>query len=332
MLLRLATRASPLALWQARHVASLLTAGHEGLRVELVTVATAGDRASQVPVWEMGGRGVFVGEVQAAVLEGRADAAVHSAKDLQPVAASGLTLAATPERADPRDALVGCLLSDLGPGTVVATGSQRRRAQLAALRPGLVFESLRGNIATRLGRVPAGGAVVVAMAALRRLDLAPAPMEVLGTDVMLPQVAQGAIAVECRAGDREVLKLVEVADHAPTRVAVEAERAFLATLGGGCDLPVAGYAQLEVGEQGDEVAGFAGAGAAAAGFAGAGRQPAGRLRLDVLLAAPDGGVVVRRSQVGAVADRVALGRQVAEAVLAGGGNALLSAYKSRGGR
>ena len=301
MLLRLATRGSPLALWQARHVASLLESAHpgSGLQVELVTVTTAGDRAAQVPVWEMRGQGVFVGEVQAAVLDGRADAAVHSAKDLQPVEAQGLVLAATPERADPRDALVGCRLSDLGPGSVVATGSQRRRAQLAALRPGLVFESLRGSIATRLGRVPPGGAVVVAMAALERLGLSPLPMEVLATEVMLPQVAQGAIAVECRDGDGEVLGLVEAADHPPTRVAVEAERAFLASIGGGYDLPVGALAVLRAGE---------------------------RLYLEGLLAAPDGNVVVRCSGEGLVSDRVELGRQVAEAVLAGGGQELLTAY------
>ncbi len=301
MLLRLATRGSTLAIWQARHVVSLLESAHpgSGLQVELVTVTTAGDRAAQVPVWEMGGRGVFVGEVQAAVLDGRADAAVHSAKDLQPVEAQGLVLASTPERADPRDALVGCRLSDLGPGSVVATGSQRRRAQLAALCPGLVFEGLRGNIATRLERVPPGGAVVVAMAALERLGLSPLPMEVLATEVMLPQVAQGAIAVECRQGDRDVLELVQSVDHPPTRVAVEAERAFLASIGGGCDLPVGAHAVLRAGE---------------------------RLYLEGLLAAPDGSVVVRRSGEGLVADRAELGRQVAEAALAGGGQGLLTAY------
>lgn len=296
-----------MALWQARHVASLLESAHpgSGLQIELVTVTTAGDRAAQVPVWEMGGQGVFVGEVKAAVLDGRADAAVHSAKDLQPVETQGLVLAATPERADPRDALVGCRLSDLGPGSVVATGSQRRRAQLASLRPGLVFESLRGSIATRLGRVPAGGAVVVAMAALERLGLSPSPMEVLATEVMLPQVAQGAIAIECRDGDDQVLGLVEAANHPPTRVAVEAERAFLAFIGGGCDLPVGAHAVSRAGE---------------------------RLYLEGLLAAPDGSLVVRRSAEGAVADRVELGRQVAQALLAGGGQELLTAYLQGRGR
>ena len=302
-MLRLATRGSPLALWQARHVAGLLQAAHPGLQVELLPVATAGDRAPEVPVWEMGGRGVFVGEVQAAVLAGKAEAAVHSAKDLQPVEAPGLSLAATPKRGDPRDALIGCRFSDLRPGRVVATGSQRRRAQLAALRPGLVFESLRGNIATRLERVPPGGAAVMAAAALDRLGLSPQPMEVLGTDVMLPQVAQGAIAIECRAEDEETQALVLRLDDAPTRAAVDAERAFLAFIGGGCDLPVAAHATLLAG---------------------------GRLRLEALLAAPDGSAVVRRSAEAPAGDRLALGRQVGEAVLTGGGEQLLASYRARG--
>jgi hydroxymethylbilane synthase len=280
----------------------LLQAAHPGLQVELLPVATAGDRAVEVPVWEMGGRGVFVGEVQAAVLAGRAEAAVHSAKDLQPIEAPGLCLAATPERGDPRDALVGCCLSELRPGSVVATGSQRRRAQLAALQPGLVFESLRGNIATRLERVPAGGAAVVAAAALGRLGLSPQPMEVLGIDVMLPQVAQGAIAVECRADDDGTRALVLRLDDAATRAAVDAERAFLAFVGGGCDLPVAAHATLLAG---------------------------GRLRLEALLAAPDGSAVVRRSAEAPAGDRLVLGREVGEAVLAGGGDKLLASYRSR---
>jgi hydroxymethylbilane synthase len=271
------------------------------LAVELVPVTTAGDRAAEVPVWEIGGRGVFVGEVQAAVLAGRADAAVHSAKDLQPVEAPGLCLAATPERGDPRDALVGCRLSDLRPGSVVATGSQRRRAQLAALRPGLVFEALRGNIATRLERVPAGGALVMAAAALERLGLSPRPMEVLGTDVMLPQVAQGAIAVECRADDEGTRAVLQRLDDVATRAAVDAERAFLAFVGGGCDLPVAAHATVLAG---------------------------GLLRVEALLAAPDGSTVVRRSAEGPCARGLDLGRQVGEAVLAGGGEELLASYRS----
>ncbi len=302
MLLRLATRGSPLALWQAGHVASLLVAAHPGLEVELVTVTTTGDRRPDLPVGEMGGQGVFVREVQAAVLAGRADAAVHSAKDLQPVAHPGLCLAAVPLRGDPRDVLVGATLSQLGPGATVATGSQRRRAQLAFLRPDLTFEGLRGNIATRLARVPSGGAVVVAMAALTRLGLAPASMEVLGVDVMVPQVAQGALAVECRLDDDASLSLLRTLDQPSSRRRVDAERSFLAAIGGACDLPVAGHAT---------------------------DAPEGRLRLEGLLAAPDGSTVVRRSATGASHEGAELGAEVAEMVLAAGGRALLAARGDR---
>jgi hydroxymethylbilane synthase len=296
--LRLATRGSPLALWQARHVASLLVAAHPGLEVELVPVTTSGDRRPDLPVWEMGGQGVFVREVQATVLAGRADAAVHSAKDLQPVAHPGLHLAAVPLRGDPRDALVGATLSQLAPGATVATGSLRRRAQLAYLRPDLTFESLRGNIATRLSRVPAGGAVVVAMAALTRLGLAPASMEALGVDVMVPQVAQGALAVECRLDDDVSLGLLEPLDEPLSRQAVDAERCFLAAIGGACDLPVGGHAT---------------------------GTPGGRLRLEGLLAAPDGSTVVRRNATGASHEGAELGAEVAAMVLAAGGRGLLAA-------
>jgi hydroxymethylbilane synthase len=305
-LLRLATRGSQLARWQASHVAALLQSAHPGLEVELVIVSTTGDRRADIPVWEMGGRGVFVREVQAAVLGGQADAAVHSAKDLQPSAEKGLRLAAVPERADPRDALVGATLADLGHGAVVATGSQRRRAQLASLRPDLCFQSLRGNIETRLSRVPSGGAIVVAMAALERLGLRPRPMETLGTDVMLPQVAQGAIGVECREADAATIDLMDAINHMATWLTVNAERAFLATVGGACDLPVAGYATLQ--PEGSQADGLA---------------------LEGLLAAPDGSEVVRRRASGPGDDPVALGRQVAELVLAGGGRGLLAAHRQR---
>ena len=294
-MLRLATRGSELALWQARRVGALLEAAHPGLEVRLVTVTTTGDRRRDVPVWEMGGRGVFVGEVQAAVLRGDADVAVHSAKDLQPVTGEGLALVAVPERADARDVLVGSTLGGLPPGSTVATGSQRRRAQLAHARPDLGFVSLRGNIATRLERVPPGGAVVVAKAALDRLGLAPSPAQVLGPDLVLPQVSQGAIAVECRQGDAEVARLLSAVDDAAARAAVETERAFLATIGGACDLPVAAHAVLKGGE----------------------------IHLEALLASPDGKALVRRGASAPLENRLALGRAVAGEVLAGGGRELL---------
>ena len=236
--MRIATRGSRLAMWQAERVASLL-----GGDVEFVVVSTTGDQRTDVPIWTIGGTGVFVKEVQQAVLDGRADLAVHSAKDLPSETAEGLLLAAIPERADPRDALVGCRLVDIPAGGRIGTGSVRRQAQLASLRPDVRFESLRGNIETRIAKAADLDAVVVAMAALQRLGLTETASDVLEPATMLPQVAQGALAVECRVGDADTAKRLEVLDDPAARRAVEAERAFLRRLGGGCDLPCGALAQ-----------------------------------------------------------------------------------------
>lgn len=259
--LRIATRGSRLALWQAERVAALL-----GGEVELVIVSTTGDQRADVPIHAIGGTGVFVKEVQQAVLEGRADLAVHSAKDLPSETAAGLVLAAVPERADPRDALVGSTLAGIPAGGVVGTGSVRRQAQLAALRPDLGFVSLRGNIETRLRRAGELDAVVVAAAALERLGLSAAAAEILDPETMLPQVAQGALAVECRSDDSAVLARLAALDDLAARRAVDAERAFLRRLGGGCDLPCGALA--------------------AAG-------PGGDVAIEVLLATLDGKTVLR---------------------------------------
>ncbi len=292
MKLRAATRSSPLARWQTQHVARLLHEVDPSIEVELVAVDTAGDRNVSVPLHLLGGQGVFVKEVQAAVLDGRADFAVHSAKDLPALAADGLTIAAVPERGDPRDALVGSTLAGLRQGATVATGSVRRQAQLAALRPDLAFVDLRGNIATRLAKVPDGGAIVMAFAALVRLGLADQATEVLEASVMVPQVSQGALAVECIDGSN-VAALVARIEHRESRVCIDAERSFLAGLGGGCDLPVGGYATATAGE----------------------------LTLEGLIAAPDGSLVIRRRLSGR--DPFELGRLVCTEVLEGGGRSLL---------
>ena len=247
----MATRGSALARWQTDHVCALLRSVSD-VDVHVVVVQTEGDRRQDVPLDRIGGRGVFVKEVQAAVLDGRADFAVHSAKDLPSSPAlqpDGLVLACVPERADARDALVGSTLDALAAGALVATGSVRRRVQLAYARPDLTFADLRGNVDTRLAKVGEFDAVVMAYAALVRLGRTAAVAEVLPTSVLLPQVAQGALAVECRAGDGEVRSLLSSIEHAPSRLAVDAERAFLATLGGGCDLPVGALAH--VGEDGE---------------------------------------------------------------------------------
>ena len=244
-MIKLATRSSPLAIWQATYVADLLRVAHPGLEVELVRTDTVGDRRLDVPISEIGGKGVFATEVQRLVLDGSADAAVHSAKDLPAVTGEGLVLACVPERGDPRDALVGSTLDGLASGAVVATGSQRRRVQLAARRPDLEFVELRGNMATRLGKVPEGGAVVVAAVALERLGLADRIDEVLAADLLIPQVGQAALAVETRAGDAAVADLLAAVEHGASRVRVDAERAFLAELGGDCDLPAGAHATLD---------------------------------------------------------------------------------------
>lgn len=245
LVLRAATRRSPLAIWQAEHVAALLAAAHPGVRIELVGLESEGDRRLDEPIAALGGKGVFAKDVQRAVLDGRADLAVHSAKDLPAATVDGLVLAAVPERADARDALVGARLAELAPGAVVATGSPRRRAQLARLRPDLVFAELRGNMATRLTKVPDGGAIVVATAALQRLGLADRLTELLDPDVLVPQVGQGALAVECRADDAATAELLAAIEHAGARRCVDAERAFLVELGGDCDLPAGAHAVLD---------------------------------------------------------------------------------------
>src|SRR5437660_2525976 len=197
--LRAATRGSALARWQTDHVALLL-----GADIDVVVVETTGDRRTDVAIHEMGGQGVFVKEIQAAVLDGRADLAVHSAKDLPSTEPDGLVIGAVPPREDPRDALVGGTLQGLPPGARVATGSVRRRAQLAWLRPDLTFRGLRGNIETRLRQASGFDAVVVAAAALVRLGRIDAADEVLDPALVVPQVGQGALAVECRTDDEEV--------------------------------------------------------------------------------------------------------------------------------
>ena len=241
MRLRAATRGSPLARWQADHVAALLAP----TEVEAVVVSTAGDRDRTTSLAELGGKGVFVKEVQAAVLDGRADLAVHSAKDLPSTTPDGLVIAAVPERGDPRDALVGRSLADLPPGARIATGSARRRSQLAAHRPDLTFVGLRGNMDTRLAAAADHGAVVVAMAALDRLGRAGEAAEVLDPAILLPQAGQGTLAVECRADDQVTRDLLAAIDHEPSHRTLRAERAFLEELGGDCDIPAGAFARVE---------------------------------------------------------------------------------------
>jgi hydroxymethylbilane synthase len=237
--LRLATRGSPQALAQSGAVAEALAA--TGIAVEIVTVVTTGDQQSEIALHTMGGQGVFVTEVQRAVLEGRADLAVHSAKDLPSAVTDGLQIAAFGQRRNPNDALIGRSLAQLAHGAPVATGSVRRRAQLAEARPDLEFSELRGNIARRLDRIPDGGAIVMAVAALQILGLVDRIAEELDPERFVPAVGQGAVAVECRVDDPVTAEILAGVDHGPTRAAIEVERAFLAELGSGCSLPVGAH-------------------------------------------------------------------------------------------
>jgi len=279
--LRAATRRSTLARTQTDHVISLL-----GVDVDIVVVETTADRRPEIPLWALGGQGAFVTEVQAAVLADRADFAVHSAKDLRSTPTDGLVIAAVPEREDPRDALVGSTLDALPIGGRVGTGSVRRRAQLSWLRPDLTFGGLRGNIETRLDAAGRFDAIVVAYAALRRLGRTAAVAEVLDPSVMLPQVAQGALAVECRTGDERVRCMLAPIEHVPSRRAVDAERALLAELGGGCDRPVGAFATVD-----DD----------------------GGVHLDAMVASGDGRILFRDQADGD--DPAALGRDLGRALL-----------------
>ncbi|MBV8236241.1 MAG: hydroxymethylbilane synthase [Acidimicrobiia bacterium] len=287
--MRAATRASALARLQTDLVASAL-----GTPVEAVVVRTTGDERPDVAIWEMGGQGVFVKEVQAAVLDGRADFAVHSAKDLPSQSPEGLVIAAVPEREDPRDALVGSTLDGLPVGARVATGSVRRRAQLAWARPDLTFAGLRGNIDTRLAKASEFDAIVVAAAALRRLDRTFVIDELLDPAIVLPQVGQGALAVECRADDGELRERLRAIDHGPSRQALEAERAFLREIGEGCQLPVGALATVGQG---------------------------GSLTLTAMIASLDGHSLLRHAASGD--DSPALGASVARHLLDDGGASVM---------
>jgi hydroxymethylbilane synthase len=303
--LRIATRKSQLALWQAEHVATLLRRAHAGLAVELVPMVTQGDRIQDRSLAAIGGKGLFIKELEVALEQQRADIAVHSMKDLPGDLPEGLIIAAVLERADARDALLcatATRLDDLPRGARVGTSSLRRQAQLLAARPDVRIEALRGNVDTRLRRLDAGemDAIVLACAGLIRLGLESRITARLDPKISLPAVAQGVIGIECRRADARTLALVTVLNHQATRIAVEAERAFAHRLGGSCQSPIAAHAQIE------------------------GR----RLILDGLVAEPDGSRVLRDTLSGSVDDPAALGHQLAKRVLGAGAGPLLERLRA----
>lgn len=302
-IVRIATRKSPLALWQAEHVATRLREAHRGLGVELVAMSTRGDRILDSPLAKIGGKGLFVKELEQGLLDGRADIAVHSLKDV-PVDAEfppGLHLPVILAREDPRDAFVSNhhgSLAELPAGSRVGTCSLRRRCQIAARHPGLTLIDLRGNVNTRLARLDAGDfdAIILATAGLQRLGLARRITAVLDPDDSLPAAGQGALGVECRIGDGRVHALLAPLHDTDTGVRVRAERAVNERLQGGCQVPIAAYAEL----LGTE------------------------LRLRALVGRPDGTSVLRGEIRGPRAAAESLGRQLADELLARGARQILA--------
>ena len=319
--LRLGSRKSPMAVSQSGEVARLITE-RTGRRVELVGVTTLGD-VSKEQMSQIGGTGVFVSALRESLLRGEVDFAVHSLKDLPTGAAPGITLAATPARDDPRDALVardGAKLADLPAGARIGTGSARRAAQLMVLRSDVTCVPIRGNAGTRLAKVREGelDAVVLAYAGLARIGRTDQVSEIFEPDNMLPAPGQGALAVECRAADTELIELLGRVDHAPTRAAVTAERSLLAALEAGCTAPVGAYAIQTAGNR-LHLEGIV-LGAPEVSF-----QPA---VLDS--SASSGRMVIRERGEAETVDAARLGRELAERMLALGAAGLMRAENTNG--
>jgi hydroxymethylbilane synthase len=298
---RLATRQSALALWQSEHVATRLRAAHPGLDVQLVPMTTRGDRILDRPLAEVGGKGLFLKELEVAMLEGEADAAVHSLKDVPMELDGPFALAAVLERGDPFDAFVSERFTDfdaLPAGSRVGTSSLRRQAQLRERRKDLEVLDLRGNVNTRIAKMQAReyDAIILACAGLERLGLSRFIRHRLDAPSWLPAVAQGAIAVECRAEDTRAQELLQVLEHKPTRICVEAERAMNRRLHGSCTVPVAAYATLD----------------------------GGVLSLEGLVGDAETGQCLRASEVGRATDPDGLGRLVATELKLKGADRILS--------
>ncbi|KXO81014.1 hydroxymethylbilane synthase [Stutzerimonas stutzeri] len=306
--IRIATRKSALALWQAEYVKARLEASHSGLKVSLVPMVSRGDKLLDAPLAKIGGKGLFVKELETALLENEADIAVHSMKDVPMEFPEGLGLYCICEREDPRDAFVSNRfdsLDALPPGSVVGTSSLRRQAQLLARRPDLKIQFLRGNVNTRLAKLDAGeyDAIILAAAGLIRLGFGERIRSSIGVDESLPAGGQGAVGIECRTGDSEVHALLACLNHAPTATRVVAERALNKRLNGGCQVPIACYAVLE-GEQ---------------------------LWLRGLVGQPDGTLLLRAEGRAPAAEAEALGVQVAKELLEQGAEQILKAVYGEAG-
>lgn len=299
--LKIATRKSPLAMWQANFVKDRLEALYPELQVELVPMSTQGDKILDTPLAKVGGKGLFVKELETAMLEGRADIAVHSMKDVPVEFPEGLGLHTICEREDPRDAFVSnrfTAIDELPQGAVVGTSSLRRQCQLRAARPDLVIRDLRGNVNTRLAKLDAGeyDAIILAAAGLKRLEMAHRITAFIEPEQSLPANGQGAVGIECRLDDHELHALLAPLEHPETRIRVLTERAMNRALQGGCQVPIGAYALVE----GEEV------------------------WLRGLVGSPDGSRVIRDEIRGPLADCEALGHTLAQRLLADGADAILA--------
>lgn len=299
--LRIATRKSPLALWQAEHVADRLRRRHQGLEVTLVKMTTAGDRYLEAPLASAGGKGLFIKELEQCLADGRADLAVHSMKDVTVELPDGLAITALLAREDPRDVLVasaGTKLENLEPGARIGTSSLRRQSQLRALRPDLRVSDLRGNVGTRLKRLEAGDfeAIVLAAAGIKRLGLEDRISEFLPADVLLPSAGQGVIGIETRQDDARVRALIDPLNDPAAEICINAERAVSRRLYGGCLLPIAAHAQLQ----------------------------ADRLSVQGLVARVDGSEVIHATRTGPSIDAETLGLALAEELLQRGADRILA--------
>jgi len=300
--IRIATRKSPLALWQAEHVAERLEALHPGLATELLPMTTRGDKLLDAPLAKVGGKGLFVKELEHCLLEGLADIAVHSMKDVPVDLPDPLHIACILEREDPRDAFVStryAALNELPAGAVVGTSSLRRQCQLRARFPSCTWTDLRGNVNTRLGKLESGAcdALILAVAGLKRLGLADLITEALPCEISLPAIGQGALGIECRRDDAVTNQLLRVLHDPDTALCLTAERAVNRRLNGGCQVPIAGHAIIE----------------------------GAHVRLRALVAAPDGASILRAEASAPRAEADALGVAVAEDLLSQGAADLLRA-------
>jgi len=304
--LRISTRKSPLALWQAEHVRARLMTAHPGLEVELVKMSTEGDRILDAPLAKVGGKGLFIKELEQALLDGRADIAVHSLKDVTVTLPDGLQIPVIGEREDPRDAFVSNqfdALAAMPKGARIGTSSLRRTCQLRALYPQLEIVNLRGNVNSRLVKLDGGefDAIILACAGLKRLGLGERIRAELAPEILLPAVGQGAICIECRTDDSAVEQLIAPLHHAPTALRVTAERALNARLEGGCQVPIAAYAELD----GD------------------------MLHLRALVGEPDGSHVIRGELQGEAVRAEMLGNHLAEELLTRGARTILDKVYGR---